>query len=395
MKQGRLAAVLALLLFSFVSAGASPLDDKVAALKSAMKDEIAARLAKASPPGAPRPFVNDTSAMYNEQLDQMVNNGSAMEFANAPNVISQILDNYSSDAVQNAGHALIQELQAERQARQDAYEKSVTALFQRIHDAVLSATKPSDLDGLLADLQKYQNRYGYNGYPNGEDIQRLSQQVNGAYQFVCSWQDYLSHKNQGQIQLAQNDLRNLLQNSVASAAIIPRSAILAMAAELNPTGEQNAKAPASTAAEIIRGIKTLDDMEPALQRLNALRQNNDIGTFQPFCDILATYVTTYDNIKAGVPENFQLQFLNDSTTPINAGLTAQLLRFVLSHYFDEFKGPPPGATEKPQAFLNRVIDDAVNREDWETLRKALDVQDYFNRNSTFGSYTVSGTTALD
>ena len=98
-------------------------------------------------------------------------------------------------------------------------------------------------------------------------------------------------------------------------------------------------------------------------------------------------------MKASLPEITNLNFVDQKQLNINPALQAQLLVFILQHYFDSYQGAAPAPNEKPQAYVDRVVADAVKREDWPLLRKALAGQTYLNRNSALTVYAGGGVSA--
>jgi hypothetical protein len=396
MKGPLLCAALIAALFLSLPVAASPLDDKVAALKKAIKEEVAAKAGTTSPnTPAPPAYANSEYIVANlDQLTAQIDNPSMG--GNVEAEIRQVLAVYSSDAVQKAGQELIDEIRQERQARADAAAAEIQALLKRVSDAVTKAQKPEDLDGILVDLQKFQN--GGNGGYNQEN-QALYQQVSGAFEFIKLWQDYLSHLATGQTEQAINDLQNLSRNNYG-VGIIPRSQILDRLTALSrPTTEGKSAseaAPATSQAEaILKGIKGLDDMEPTLGQVGALRQADPQA--QQAYNRLYPLVQIYTSIKAGLPANINTTLMqNNGYGPdVSPELLTKLEVFFLQHYFDSYKGTPPAPDEKPQAFVNRVIADAISREDWPLLKKALSGQAYLNQISGFGMYAGNNSSGFD
>ena len=285
---------------------------------------------------------------------------------------------------------LIAELKLERKTRADAAVAELQTLLKRVSDTITSAKKADELDGLLVDLQKYQNNRN-GGYGYTPETQALYQQVSSAFEFTKAWQNYLYHQSTGETQLAENDLQNLSQNNYG-VGIIPRSRILERLTAITTTGKggtgTGTVSVSSTSAvdDILKGIKTLDDMEPALKQLEPLRQNNTQAR-EAYISLLPL-VQVYVNVKAGLPSSINVNFNGNNTDfSISSGLRAQLLVFVLQHYFNSDKETPLTPDEKPQAFIDRVIADAVRREDWPLLKKAFTSETWLNLNSTLGVYT--------
>ena len=384
MKYTVLSAALIAASILFTPAQGSPLDDKIAALKKVLQAEPPP---KVDPSRGQSPFYGNPAlvAASLDQIFEQADNGGV----NAEAQITQILTAFPSDAVQKAGEDLIAEIRLERKERTDAGAAEIRTLLKRTSDDVAKAKKPEDLDDLLVELQKFQNDRsgGYN-----PENQGLYQQVASAFEFTKLWQNYLSHLANGQGQLATQDLQNLSQNNYG-VGIIPRSQILALLAPpAAPPDKDETPAATSPAEGILKGITTLDEMEPALRKLESLRQND--GQAQTAANNLAPLVQLYTSVKAGLPANVSPNFGNNNNgLTVSLDLQSQLLVFVLQHYFDSYQGTPPAAGERPDAFVSRVIADAVNREDWALLKKALNGQAYLNRNSLMGMYSSGNVSA--
>ncbi len=355
---------------------ATPLQDKIAALRDAIKAEDASAAKSGPTPAAGTMTPGFRGEMLEANLDQFLSQTNQYGGAsNASAIINQILSTYSSEAVQKAGAALLDEIQAEQKAKEDAYTAGVQEILTRLKNAVATSGKPSDLDPILVDLQKYQNRAGV--YPD-EQTQQLTQQVQQAYQFATSWQDYLAAKANGQMDQAGNDLRNLAMNGYGI-SIMPRSEILAREQDLLSAKIGPGNATGTTPAEIIAGIKSLDDMQPALDRINALGAGTMNQNYTPAVQTLRTFVSMYERVKSGLPTTLNLNAFYSNDSLGNAAMESKLLLFVLRNYFPSYQGPAPGESKTPTAFVDDVIVDAQTRQDWQQLREAIGVKMNMNQ----------------
>jgi len=366
---------------------ASPLDDKVAALKKAMKEEIADKQSKGTAPGAQ--YAPGNALLRNPGVAEMLmaNLKDVNGDYNAPEVLQQVLAQFSSDAVQQAGQDLMDEIRAERRAKTDAYLSSVNDLIKSAPNIVLKAAKPSDLDQLLVDLQKLaQAGQGNSGMD--QEMQRASQRALSTYQFVAGWQDYLSDSENGRNEQAVNELRSLSQNNNGE-SLIPRSQILDRIGQLTPGATKSTGgaqgSPSMTAKEIAAGIQSLDDMAPTLQRIRALPPVQEDDGRGGIAQGLERFVTQYDYAKAGLPVQFNFGFPIFQPQFDNPKLFTKLWLFCLEREFDTFKGPPPAEDESALQYLGRVFADAEQREDWHELQKAYLAYAYIERNSLFST----------
>lgn len=265
----------------------------------------------------------------------------------------------------------------------EAQAADMKAVLQRARDAVNTAKKAEDLDPILFDLQKYQN----NGFQFGmgptvaADNQQLLQQIFSAIEFTKQWQNYLSHLASGQAQQAHNDLQMLSQNN-SDIGFMPRSKILALLSGQPSPAAGNSSMPApglSEASKIIDGITTLDDLQPALSKLNDLAADDPVA--RQDAQHLAPMVEVYGDLKNGLPTSVNLDFMGGMQGPgISVKANSLLLKFVLQHYFDTYNGAPPADNETPAAYATRVKNDALAGQDWRLLKRALEVHGWFYRN---------------
>jgi hypothetical protein len=375
--------VVAVSLVSWTAA-ASPLDDKVAALKKAMKEEVTATpTSKDTDPARPQRMEPRFLA---DSVDELL--AQAENPAMGPNVESQLrqlLSAFNSQAVQQTGHDVIDELHKEQEAKTDAAAATIQDLLKRVSTTVANAKKPEDLDDLLVELQKFQNdRNG--AYDPGS--QALYQQVTNAFEFVKIWQNYLSHTATGQGQLANQDLQNLSQNNY-SVGIIPRSEILALLSSSSASqthgqtgmGDQQV-ALASEEMDIVKNVNSMDDLEPALQKLNDLQSKNpgDYIRGRPEVLRLVAVIRTYESIKAGLPVDIQNNTLTGDSS-IKPEVLRDLLVYALQHYFSSYKGAAPTPTEDVAAYVSRVMADAATRQDWTLLKQTLSAETFLEASS--------------
>lgn len=258
------------------------------------------------------------------------------------------------------------------------------AELQRAKDAVNSARKPEDLDPVLFDLQKYQNNGFEFGAPStvSPGNQELLQQLLSALEFTKQWQNYLSHLASGQTDQARNDLMAMSQNNNGP-SLIPRSRLLALMNGQQAPAVANTPAAAAPevpeAQKIIDDIQTLDDLPTALAKLNALAQQDGIA--RESAQHLAPMVEVYMDLKNGLPTSVNIDFMGGLTgAGVSIKANSLLLKFVLQHYFDTYKGAPPTDDETPAAYATRVKNDALAGQDWALLKKALTAHSYLYRN---------------
>jgi hypothetical protein len=375
-----LALILVTLGVSASLLNASPLDDRIAALKKSIIQEIAEQKGKPSTRGL-ESYQEENLVRSTSMVDGMLANlANSNNDQNTQAALQQILSQFSSPDVQTAGQEVLTEMRREQDAKATAYIASVDATIRQVGPALHQATKASDLDHLLVDLQKTQQA-GREPYAMDPGMQRASQRALSAYQFVAAWQDYLSDMVAGKIQDAQNQLRGLSQNNYGD-PFVPRSEILDRLNRLTSGTTGTGASLPETAEQIVAGIQSLDDMAPALQRIKSMGFQNDPNAGN-IAQILQGFVNAYNNTKTGMPAAFQ--FGNPGYYPQidNPKLCAKLWFFLLEHEFDAYKGPAPVEGESPLQYLESVFTDAEQRQDWHEMQQAYLAYSYLERNSLF------------
>jgi len=389
----------ALLILIALPLRATPLDDRVAELKHAIEKEAAAKANGANAQNGIMFNQGMSPAFIEASIDQIVAQMQNPSFGgNMDAQLMQMTSMYTSDEVQEATKNLLSEVKKERKDRSDAEMADIQALITRATQAITQAKKPEDLDDLITAMAKYQNfRYGMDSAL--QQNRDLSRQFSAAFEFIKHWQDYLAHVSSGQAEQAHNDLRMMMMSNTGP-GLIPRSKLLEMDSSGSLTGSPGhgagtPSAPAAQAQAIVDGIKTLDDIKPALLKLEPLRQS-DMSELQVAYSQLNQMQSDYENLKAGLPvQGYMNPGFNSGPVTMPPGLRAQLLLLTLQNEFDSFKGTPPVPGEKPTAFLDRVIADATTREDWNLLRHADAARNSLRQNTGDGAASPSDTSGVN
>ncbi len=101
---------------------------------------------------------------------------------------------------------------------------------------------------------------------------------------------------------------------------------------------------------------------------------------------LEPMVEVYEDLKNGLPTSVNIDFMGGLTgAGVSIKANSLLLKFILQHYFDTYKGAPPSDAETPAAYATRVKNDALAGQDWTLLKKALIAHAYLYRNVATGS----------
>jgi hypothetical protein len=298
--------------------------------------------------------------------------------ANVVAMITQIMATNSAPAVQETGKALLAELEARRKARIDALTTKVSAVLNRVSNILIKAQKPQDLDEILGSIQKLQAPQG-GAYGYDQEAQGIMNQVNSAYQFVAQWQDYLSSRNSGNVQEAQNSLRNLTNSRPAGdVVLVPRSEILARITELAnapkpPNNGPVPPSPNSSSADVpaaLNNIKTLEDLAPALKslRVSTNGQGYDYAA-------LAQLANLYANAKVGLPVSLDLNPPNIGGQPVPemTRVRVMLLMYLLPRFIGS-NAPAPKPDETVSDYLKRALVATNAAQDWPAFQLTLEAQ---------------------
>jgi len=362
-------AILVFVVALALTARATSLDDKIKSFVDAEKASDAGKSEANSMMAGRMPF---TAAGFGSTA-LLPGGEAAME-----TMVQQILASNPDKAVQATGNALIAELEARKKAHEDAMTAQVNAVLSRVPNVLLKAEKTQDLDGLLADLQKAQSahEYGYGPYGSDQVLQGLTNQLSSAYRFVAQWQDYLSERNSGNIEEAKRTLQSLSNSNQAT--LMARSEILARIDGLAKSEKQKpAEAPAGTTTEaddtpILDGIKTLDDLEPALKKLRALPNHRMDYDFSQ----LNQLASLYEEAKSGLPVTLDFSssnYSNGNSGPWFGRLKSMLILYVLPRSIGS-GALTPSPNETVADYLKRSIDAAEAKQDWLSLQRIIETQ---------------------
>ena len=355
--------IIALVIIVGSTAWATPLDDKLKSFAEALKKVDTSK--------------STNNPMAAAQLENMAAQIQSLALipggeANLEAQIRQMMTMNSSEDVQTTGKAVLDELATQRKARTDALNAQINDVLARVPDILIKAQKTQELDGILDDLQKIKSPQG-GMYGYDQESQLAMNRVNSAYQFVAQWQDYLSAKNNGNIQEAQNSLRNLLNSrQPGDTSLVPRSEILARTTELAPVKpgsvgiSPSGESAGTSVSAVLSGIKTLDDMAPAL---SSLRSNNTMNDFQRLSQLAGIYADAKNGLPVSI-DNSPNQFGYNQVDPGFARLRAMLLLYLLPIYLGS-DALAPNPNEAVNDYLQRSIDAAEAKQNWTLLPRII------------------------
>jgi hypothetical protein len=248
------------------------------------------------------------------------------------------------------------------------------ALIASVGPLVEKAKNPKDLDGLLAKLNALAERAHF----TQTDPQALLelQRLQAAFAFVTLWQDYLSAKVARDFERTKGSLDKLLHSQqVGDPIFLPRSQILEIQAEADGFAITAGKDPLDP-DNILDSAKTAEDVPAVIDKLGSLADKNPAANRGLDWSQLDNFYKQYSSVKAGLPVSLDLNTVFDGPV-MGTGvshLKALLLRYMLPRYFGTEESNPPRSGETIRAYLERLRNSAIAKEDWPMLQKVMGVE---------------------
>jgi hypothetical protein len=307
------------------------------------------------------------------------------------NALEQHLDSienlFTQPGVKRAATKLLEEIRREETEVEDARIARAEALVERVKQAVRTAKEPSDLDSILMDLEE--RRRLDNSAQQSPKLQELGSLLVSARNFTASWQDYLSARESHDIAAAREVLENLKSER---AMFIPRSEILSL--------EANLPSEVSRVAKIVMEIKSLDDVRPAIIKLNQGTNSRGIGQTAEVINALLGIDKNYQQYKEGFPPTLRFTFQGRSYDPPEIEtkflqLQAEFYKLIAPSYVGAPKEMVAREDETVTAFLERLEEYGKQQENFglrlklSDLRRIMTGNDYVSQdNSGIAAYNA-------
>lgn len=299
---------------------------------------------------------------------------------------------FTSRKVTDAIAALKTELANERKAGEKEELAKLTAMQERISKAIRTAKEPSELDGLITELATMRSRQ-YGGYPQkSEELQRLYAALEPAKHFVERWQDYLAGMKSGNRSQARQALQELKQVGHGGSTYIPRSELLELLNAISASPGQLGR--------ILDGIRTLEDIRPAIATLQGMTGDNDgqRERVHEYIPPLASLDKSYREFKSGLSISLELDQSTFSRLPQDLTskvleLRGELIKLALPRYVNPSREPQILPGESVLAFLDRIAEEARARGDAEEGFRIKQAKRLLSRGESFRSQDTEGLTA--
>jgi hypothetical protein len=285
--------------------------------------------------------------------------------------LSALCSQFHSEQSREIAARLLELIKEARKAREEAQVTKLETALAKAKKKVLAAKKPADIDEVL-DLLSNAND-GLND-SRSQKLQSAGRKVMEAAEFAKLWQNYLFAMETSNDRAAYQAI-NALANRSGSTSVIPRSEILlrapgedALVVNLDASQEKRMDAHLR---KIVAEIKTLDEIEPALERFVDIEQGNNWGGVQFEYSLRAIY-KAYQEFKAGLPVDIDFDPGHTANDQELIPLKAQLILLLLPRYIENTELAKAGDT--PITYLDRTIQKAVADENWILWVRARDAK---------------------
>jgi len=342
---------------------AGEVDDNLKKFETALQKNAAEQV-KQEGEKSPAPIMTDVVAPRIKALIADNNLKAAIELLQNLNnrTLSEANAMPLSEETKKSTSDLLAALVKAQEDREKAAATEVENVLKKATDAVKAANAPTDLDGILTQLNQIKNQPPENRRYD-EPFQTNRRKIDGAYRFVSAWQDYLTERAQRNQNQVRQTIRRLSDMEVL---LLPRSEILAKGQETFPPDESVAKDQQradEAADQLIAKAKSLDDVGRVIGELRALGDaqrmgNVGSGNFHPYIEALEDIDKSYHDFQAGMPVNTNIFSNNRRIPPSVLPMRNQLLFLVLPRYINAPADVKPKPGEGVAEFVNRVVQDS-------------------------------------
>jgi hypothetical protein len=271
----------------------------------------------------------------------------------------------------------------------DATERTteIDRVLDRAAETVRAAKRPEDLDEIIAQLDKLQQK-GVPYAPINPEL--LTARLAAAKNFTREWQEYLSAIQNGNVKRAREILEQLAQTGNVN--FVPRSEILRRVRDPIDWEEFDIT---KAAKEIAGRIKGLDDLNGAVAELEKLKPTRGAQSarYEPsiyaILEAFAPLNNAYNDFKAGLPvplivaERKERGF-EEVLTRLRAELFVRILPRVLELSPDIYAKPGEG----PLPFLRRIAAEAAVKNDYLLVARARVAEEIIQGSA--GATEISG-----
>lgn len=276
---------------------------------------------------------------------------------------------------QQLRESLIQDLKEDEIRKTENLRK----VIEHADFALTKSKDPKALDEILTELdQAKRSNYGLytNNYGVNYELTTLHEQLLFMQGIVALWQNYLAAIQIGNDSAAFWSLNEINQKlKTESVNLKSRPEIVRQTLE-NDLNKINL-------TKIVGGIKTLDDVAPAIKKIQMLQEIDRVSRYDfSFLDALIGIEQAYRQYLAGLPFIITPPMVDRTLGDVNQvvinqniiDLRVKLLRLTFPTYVKAPEHLQPEANESMDHYIERLIADAKSREDVNLLDRIADAR---------------------
>jgi len=272
--------------------------------------------------------------------------------------------------------SLLSETSGRAGAREEAIEARLAALRKQLVTVIDSARGAADFDAILVELRK---AVQFDGIAVRNS--NFGNELDNLRKFATRWQDYFSQMEAGNVQNAQNILRELSTTTNNNYdAIYPRSQILARL-NGNPVHASSAS-PANRPEPLIPPAElTIEKLDQLYQQIQARRSAN-IALPAGMEDVpaeLGYLRTSLAFLFSGTPEAVLIDSRSPKDMPGRLGdyadafgtVKREIMMRALREYLEAPSSVPPLKDDTFDTYSKRLIAYGRNQKDWYLIYRVL------------------------
>lgn len=209
-------------------------------------------------------------------LNSYVQNGNYEE---AIATIRRWMPRTHNKQVKQSLTTLLEALQAQRKKKVEEITKTIDDAMTKASEGLLKATTPDQVETIRTDLEDLRNDLLGSG---GRDLQRVSNRVQRAVNFLENWRQMLGAENDGDLVQALAYLNQIRRNyrteGLVSQKEISDRYLALLEKQLKETSETAYDSPIlKAAASIIENVKSAKDAKAAACRMSQLLRIQQMG----------------------------------------------------------------------------------------------------------------------
>ncbi len=291
---------------------------------------------------------------------------------------------------------VITTLEKDRAAVEAELVAKIDAACRRAGDAALRANAPKDVDGNIQELNRLSTQDALSRGPFSDTLHKSQERLRTGIIFLQRWQEYLAARQQHDGNAMNSALHDLARQTYEP-PLVPRGEIYARMPKEENNGDPDRPFRSVTqinaaAVEIVQNTKKVEDVPGSLGRLMALKRELEASPA----------VKSY----AGDPDLFaallQMDVLNKNLTSLQLGLGGrvnfndgsllqlgphpeidaavlslrlQIIALAAPQMLGAPAGDKPAPNETTAVYLNRLIDAADKRQDWDAVERGLELRE--------------------